>query len=150
MRSFKSRLPPPGSRNDRRSVSEGLSPNILRYSTEKRPSSTKPRPVATLVTVPRTDCGPTSARGGVLSTSRHPWEPGGYFASVFKSFRCPLVHRRHLASDITIRHAVIERPWIRFSEVLSTQPDPSSRKVGGRRGRGRSLSQLAGRTRNDP
>src|SRR5437667_5575700 len=38
--------------------SGSLSPNILRYSTEKRPSSTKPRPVAISVTVadrPRAD-----------------------------------------------------------------------------------------------
>ena len=42
-----------------------LSPNILRYSTEKRPSSTKPRPVAISVTVadrPRADI--SARRGG--------------------------------------------------------------------------------------
>src|ERR1700680_4617027 len=33
------------------SVCEGLSPKIFRYSTEKRPSSTKPKHIATAVTV---------------------------------------------------------------------------------------------------
>src|SRR6266849_2950219 len=35
----------------RYSVCEGLSPNTFRYSTEKRPSSTKPKHIATSVTV---------------------------------------------------------------------------------------------------
>jgi hypothetical protein len=37
----------------RRSVWEGVSPNSFRYSTEKRPNSRKPNPVAICVTVTR-------------------------------------------------------------------------------------------------
>jgi hypothetical protein len=48
--------------NERDSVSEGLSPNTFRYSTEKRPSSTKPKHVAISVTVMRLQSADKSAR----------------------------------------------------------------------------------------
>jgi hypothetical protein len=44
------------------SVCEGLSPNALRYSTENRPNSPKPKPVAISVTVARSQSADKRAR----------------------------------------------------------------------------------------
>src|ERR1700736_2039383 len=44
------------------SVCEGLSPNTFRYSTEKRPNSTKPKQVAISVTVTRLESADRRAR----------------------------------------------------------------------------------------
>jgi hypothetical protein len=42
-------------------VCEGLSPNVLRYSTENRPNSTKPKDVAIFVTVTHPESADKSA-----------------------------------------------------------------------------------------
>lgn len=82
------------------SVCEGLSPNTLRYSTEKRPNSRKPQPVAISVTVTSLQSAAKSARLASDNRNIRRYRQGGrprISLNALRSVRSLTLRARHRA-----------------------------------------------------